>query len=352
MSLHIVGAGLQTTIQDLGRPAHQRQGVPVGGAMDRTALRVGNLLVGNDEGAACLETTLIGPTIGFEHAALVAIAGGDLEATIDGQRVPVWHPVCVPSGARLRFGKPMVGCRAYIAIAGGVAVPQVFGSRSTYLRAAFGGLAGRALRAGDVLPVGEPSRLSRAIGVSLRAMLRPMATRIRDNDPPSGGSGVAIARWSAGATLRPRYSSEPTIGVVAGAHTEGLSRESRAALFTASFRVSASSDRMGYRLEGPALSLREPLELLSEAVAFGTIQLPAGGAPIVLMADRQTTGGYPRIGEVASVDLPLIAQLKPGDRMRFRAVTLEDAQRWYLAQEQELALARAGIALRFTRGTS
>jgi len=366
VSLRIVGAGLQTTIQDLGRPAHQRHGIPVGGAMDRTALRVANMLVGNDDDAACLEATLIGPTIGFERAALIALGGADLEATIDGQRIPGWHAVCVPSGGTLRFGAPTVGCRAYIAIAGGVDVPPVFESRSTYLRAAFGGLGGRALRAGDIVALGEPSPLSRAIGESMRATARgaDRGARIAGRGAPSTtttgprveakpGTGrpvVTIARWSAGATLRPGYSSEPVLRLLAGAHTEALSRESRAALFTAVFRVSASSDRMGYRLEGPSLSMREPLEVLSEAVTFGTVQLPAGGEPIVLMADRQTTGGYPRIGEVASVDLPLIAQLKPGDRLRFRTVTLEDAQRRYLAQEHDLAQARAGLALRFSRG--
>jgi antagonist of KipI len=303
--------------------------------MDRNALRVANALVGNAEGAAGLEITLIGPTLRFDRTALIAITGADLEATVNETRIPTWHPVAVPAGATLRFGKPQVGCRAYLAIAGGVDVPPLFGSRSTYLRGGFGGFAGRALRAGDVVPCGEASGLSLAIGQSLHAV-----------------DGIGIARWSAGATLRPPYSSEPLIRVLAGAHTDALARESRAALFTAPFRVSASSDRMGYRLEGPALSLREPLELLSEAVAFGTIQLPAGGAPIVLMADRQTTGGYPRVGEVASIDLPLIAQLKPGDRLRFRLVSLDEAQRWYLAYEQELTQARAGIALRFSRGLS
>jgi antagonist of KipI len=348
VTLRIVGAGLLTTVQDLGRPNHQRQGIPVGGAMDRMALRVGNALIGNEEGAAALEATLVGPTIAFERAVLIAITGADLEATVDGRRIPTWHPVCVPRGATLRFGKAAVGCRAYIALAGGIEVPPVFGSRSTYLRASFGGYEGRALRVGDVVDVGEPSALSRAIGDSVRGSAPSTATVSARGETNS----VVVARWSAGVTLRPRYSSEPVVRLVAGAHTDALARESRAALAGSSFRVSASSDRMGYRLEGQTLALRRPMELLSEAVTFGTVQLPPGGAPIVLMADRQTTGGYPRIGEVASIDLPLIAQLKPGDRLRFRLVSLEHAQRWYLAEERELAQARAGIAFRFSKGRS
>ena len=342
MTLRILGAGLLTTVQDLGRATHQRQAIPVGGAMDAAALRVGNALVGNDDGAAALETTLIGPTIQFEEPSLMALTGADLDASIDGVAVPTWRPLCVPAGGTLRFGKPRVGCRTYVVVAGGIDVPLVFGSRSTYLRGSFGGYCGRALRAGDVVPTGSPSPLGRAIAASLR----------NDHQPASAAGAVTVARWSAGVTLRPPYTGEPTIRLMSGAHTDALSPDSRAALVSTSFRVSASSDRMGYRLDGQRLELRDTLELLSEAVAFGTVQLPPGGGPIVLMADRQTTGGYPRVGEVASVDLPLVAQLKPGDRLRFRLVSLDDAQRWYLAQEQELAQARAGLALRFSGARS
>jgi len=313
-----------------------RQGIPGGGAMDRRACRVANLLVGNDERAAVLEAALIGPSIEFHATTLIAVAGGDLEASIDGTRLPVWHAALVPAGATLRLGAATTGCRAYVAFAGGIDVPCVFESRSTYLRAAFGGVDGRAIRAGDVVGLGEPSSMSRHIAASLA----------REN------GAVGIAHWSAGATLRPAYSVEPTVRLLDGTHTSLLSEPSRQRLFTERFRISASSDRMGYRLEGTPLSLERPIELLSEAVAFGTMQLPPGGAPIVLMADRQTTGGYPRIGEVASVDLPLIAQLKPGDFVRFEPISLDDAQALYLAQEAELAQARAGLEWRFSRGTT
>lgn len=333
MTLRVVTPGLQTTVQDLGRLGHQRDAVPVGGAMDRQALRVANILVGNPDGAAALEVSLIGPALLFEREQLVALAGGDIEATIDHEPVPIWHPIWVRRGATLRFGRVRTGCRAYIGIAGGIDVPAVFGSRSTYLRGGFGGVLGRALLAGDVLPVGVPPAAAESIAAPLR----------------SREERIVVARWSIGSTLRPAYSDDAYVRVIAGAHAHLLTPAARETFLGGTFRVSSSSDRMGYRLEGKALALRQPVELLSEGVGFGTVQLPPGGAPIVLMADAQTTGGYPRLGEVASVDLPLMAQLKPGDRVRFRLVSLEYAQAEYLAQEQDRTQARLGIALRHSR---
>jgi len=336
MTLRVAGAGLQTTVQDLGRPGHQRDGVPGGGAMDRSALRIGNALVGNDDGAAGLEATLIGPAITFDEPALVAITGGDLEPVIDGHPVPMWRAIRVPTGATLRFGRPKVGCRAYLAIAGGIDVPLIFDSRSTYLRGEFGGYEGRALRAGDVISTLDPTPLAQCIAAGIQ----------------DGAAGPGSASWGAGHSLRARYASDASVRLIAGTHADALAAISRTRLFSASFTISSSSDRMGYRLEGVELPLRSPVELLSEGVAFGTVQLPPDGMPIVLMADRQTTGGYPRIGEVASVDLPLIAQLKPGDRLRFRPIAVDEAQQLYLECEQDLAQARAAIALRHPRGKS
>lgn len=333
MTIHIVTGGLQTTVQDLGRVGMQRDGVPVGGAMDRTALRLGNLLVGNDDGAAALEASLIGPALTFEHESLIALAGADMSATVDGREVPTWHAMLIPSGATLRFGRPTVGCRAYVAVAGGIDVPLVFGSRSTYLRAKFGGHDGRSLKPGDVLETAAPTALSLAVAAALR----------------SGAGTASVARWSIAPSVRPRYGEDVVVRLVAGAHLGLLTTTSRDALAGGTFRVSSSSDRMGYRLEGPPVSLRQPVELLSEGVTFGTVQLPPGGAPIILMADAQTTGGYPRVGELASVDLPLVAQLKPGDRLRFRFISLEDAQALYLAREADITQARATIAMQQQR---
>jgi antagonist of KipI len=318
-----------TTVQDLGRTGHQRFGVPVSGVMDSWALRIANIMVGNAPGDAGLEVTLSGPTITFDDETLIAVSGADLGAFVGDVHLPLRHPVCVPAEGTLTFRGGPHGCRAILAVAGGIAVPPVLGSRSTYVRGAFGGYEGRALRKGDVLPTGAPSPWAR----------RTMAALTRSD----GLAGVAT--WGAGPSLRPPYSAAPVVRLLTGTHTDHLTESSRDELFSETFRISPQSDRMGYRLDGPQLALREPLELLSEGTTFGTMQLPPGGSPIVLMADAQTTGGYPRIGEVASVDLPLLAQLRPGDHVRFRTCSLEEAQSAYLLREHELAQAQRAITL-------
>ncbi len=250
MSARVVSGGLQTTVQDLGRAHAQRHAVPVGGAMDTMALRLANLLVGNEESAAGLEATLIGPALEFDAPTLIAICGADLTATIDSVPLGRWRAVLAPAGVTLRFARPEAGCRAYVAFAGGIDVPEVFGSRATYLRGAFGGVDGRALRDGDEIAFGQPSQLSRRIAASLH----------------DDAGGLGLARWYAGVTLRPPYSQEPIVRVIPGAHADSLDAASRTSLFGGRFRVSASSDRMGYRLEGPQLQLRERVEMLSEGV--------------------------------------------------------------------------------------
>ncbi|MBX6364775.1 MAG: biotin-dependent carboxyltransferase [Gemmatimonadetes bacterium] len=325
MNVRVLAPGLLTTVQDLGRAGHQHEGVAVGGAMDELALRVANLLVGNAEGDAALEATLAGPCLEFDEDALVAITGAALPATVDGRPVPAWRPLRVPAGATLALGRATAGCRAYIAVAGGIDVPPVLGSRSTHLRAGIGGRDGRALRRGDALPVGPSSPLSRRIAAAL----------------PADG----IARWGAGPSIRPVLDAEPTLRIIRDRHFDALTPASRRRLLECVLRVGAQSDRMGYRLEGAVLGLTAPVEPISEAVTFGTVQLPPGGAPIVLMADRQTTGGYPRLAHVATVDLPLLAQLPPGGRLRLREVSLEEAQRLYLARGRDLARLRLAIQL-------
>lgn len=329
MTLRVVEPGLLTTVQDLGRYGHQRDGVPPAGAMDAAALRAANLLVGNGDAEAGLEITLVGPSLRFEVGALAALAGGDLGAEVDGVAAPLWKPLWVPEGATLAFRGEPRGCRAYLAVAGGISVPRVLGSRSTFLGAGLGGLEGRALRRGDVVPVGPPSPLGERIARALRG----------------DGSRLAAARWGAGPSLRPAYSPRPVARMLAGSHAHLLTTESRRALYGAEFRVSTRSDRTGYRLEGPRLEAAALPDLLSEGVATGTVQLPSDGTPIVLMADRRTVGGYPRIGEVAAVDLPLLAQLRPGDPLRFRQCSLAEAQAAYLAREEALRLARLAVEL-------
>lgn len=331
MICRVLHPGQFATVQDGGRRGHLQEGIPVAGAMDELSLRVANMLVGNDAGAAGLELTLVGPTLRFDEQALIALAGADLGMSADGTHLPLWRPICVSGGTTLSATSAVRGCRGYLAVAGAIDVPAVLGSRSTYVRAALGGVDGRALKRGDMLPIGTQSELSRRIASSV------VESR--------GGGRVAVGRWGASSALIPFFTAAAVIRVIEGQHAHLLTSESVERLWSTEFRVGAQSDRMGYRLEGGSLELTTPTELLSEGVTFGTVQLPPGGNPIVLMADRQTTGGYPRIGEVASVDLPLLAQLKAGDRLRFRPVSLDEAQRLYLAREDNLNQARAAIAL-------
>jgi antagonist of KipI len=330
MSFVVQRAGMQTTVQDCGRIDQQHLGVPVGGAMDEMAHRNANMLVGNTDNHATLECTLAGTALQFNSPALIAFAGRDVSAAIDGRAVPAWHAVRVHAGGLLTIS---AGCRTSIAIAGGIDVPAVLGSRSTCLRAAFGGWHGRALRADDVIPIGA----STAIGTR---MLEYLESRER-----------ATGDWSTALTLHPAYSDAPTVRIIAGPEQAALTEASLATLWSEAFRIGAESDRMGFRLTGQLLALRESREMLSSGVTAGTIQLPPGGAPIVLMADRQTTGGYPRLGDVIAVDLPLLAQLRPGDHVRFAPITLEAAHDLYRLRESHLAQARRALHLRFSPGT-
>lgn len=306
MAITVIRAGMLTTVQDLGRRGHRAAGVPVGGAMDAFALRLANLLAGNAEEAAALEFTLLGPELEFASDTTVAVGGGDFGA------LPLWEPVQVRAGERVKFSAARTGCRGYLAIAGGLDVPVVLGGRGTDLRAALGGFEGRALRDGDVLRAGEIAR--RVAG-----------------------------RWHIDERILPAYSAGPTVRVVRGAQAD----EFGDTLLTAEFKVTPKSDRMGVRLAGPAVARDNARELVSTTVAPGTVQVPPDGQPIVLMADAQTIGGYPQIAHVVSADLPLVAQLRPGDAMRFREVTLAEAHELVRVRERALAMLREGLAEKF-----
>lgn len=326
MSISVLAPGLLTTVQDLGRFGYQPSGVVRGGALDAEALRLANLLVGNPEEWAGLELTLRGPTLRLAADALLALTGADLAASIGGRPVPRGRPVAVRAGATLAFGASPAPGRAWLAVAGGVAVPPVLGSRSTYLRAALGGLEGRALQTGDVLPTGEWP----AISHRLFAQLAPAET-----------TGWAAAPWHAAAPT-PRPGAELVLRALAGPEYEQFTPASQRAFWAEAFTVTTEADRMGGRLRGPALVRPEATELLSSAVTAGTVQVPGGGQPLVLLADCQTTGGYPRLAQVISADLGQLAQALPGARLRFRRVALAEAQALYLAREERLrALARA-----------
>jgi antagonist of KipI len=329
MTIEVIKPGLVTTVQDLGRFGYQRFGVIAGGVMDERAHRLANLLVGNDENAATLEVTLQGPTLRFEIPALVAVCGAEFGARVDRMALPQGRPVLVRAGAVLDVRALERGCRAYLAVRGGITVPPVMGSRSTYVRAALGGLEGRALRKGDRLPI---------------ARYAPGWYPALDAAMSAGDAPCASARWSVGSTAT--NAAVHPIRVIAGPQWELFSQESRALFLGTQFRVSVNSDRMGYRLSGGTVKPRRAAEMISEAVAFGTVQVPPDGNPIILMADRQTTGGYPKIAQVAAVDLPRLAQTRPLESVKFELVTLAEAQHEYLERERDLALIRESIDLR------
>ncbi|MGB3617861.1 MAG: biotin-dependent carboxyltransferase family protein, partial [Catalinimonas sp.] len=298
--------GLLTTVQDSGRPRHQAAGVSPGGAVDAAALRLANCLVGNPPGTAALEITLAGPTLRFQEPSLVAVAGAPLPVTLAGREVRPHRPYRVAPGDVLWCGRATAGVRTYLGVAGGIDVPHVLDSASTDLRAGFGGLAGRALQTGDVL----------AVGLSI----------------------IAVERFKAvGWSAEPfeAIGSEPlVIDVLPGPEWEGFTEASRRHLETVTFVVTPRSNRTGCVLAGPKLSRADDTQLLSTAVPFGTVQVPPGGQPIVLLADRPPTGGYPRPWQVVTADFSKLAQAPPGQTLSFRRTTLADAHRCLREQHQ------------------
>ncbi|MFC5648155.1 biotin-dependent carboxyltransferase family protein [Paenibacillus solisilvae] len=355
MGLLVKKPGLFTTVQDLGRPGWRKDGIPEGGAMDRYALRTANLLVGNEEGAAGLELTLVGPELRAERDLLLAVCGAYMSPLIDGEELPMWRPVWVAAGAQLSFGAALSGCRAYIAVAGGIAALPALGSRSTDTRARIGGVGGRALQAGDALPCGgasapaaaapAPSGAAAAWPPWAAAWRAQLAARAAAQ--PGGRRSFAAPGWFAPPLA---YGSGASSGirlrVMPGAEYGQFREAARTALMQERYRVAPASDRMGVRLDGPLLPISDSTELLSHGVIPGTIQVPAGGTPIILAADCQTTGGYPKLAHVISADLPLLAQVKPGDTVRFTLVTHAEAQRLYIALEQQMRMQAAAISIR------
>lgn len=305
MALVVIKPGMLTTIQDRGRWGYQAQGVPVAGAMDLYSHRLGNALVGNDPDAATLEITLLGPELEFESERIVAITGADFPVTIDTKPALANVAFVAAAGARLHFGARRRGARAYLAVEGGIHTPCVLGSRSTHVISALGGLKGRALRAGDRVPLG------------LRLAARPSVPMPPDAPLPLP-AGHAVVR------------------VLAGPQIERFGPTAMDVLQSAPYVIGANSDRMGFRLTGPGLEHSNGADIISDATPLGALQVPASGQPILLMADRQTTGGYPKLATVITADLPLAAQLAPGDAIQFRACTPREAMAALIAQEQTL----------------
>ncbi|KFM98538.1 biotin-dependent carboxyltransferase [Bacillus clarus] len=328
MNVEILHAGMFTTIQDLGRYQYQQYGVPVSGAMDRVALRIINMLVGNEEDEAGLEITIMGPKMLIKKTTLLAIGGANIEPLLNGEPIPLWRPVLAEEGSMLCFGKLQFGCRAYVTFAGGIDIASSMGSKSTYVRAAIGGIEGRMLRKGDRFGIGTPSKFANHVINHL----------IEDNRVKT--------KWAICHHVLPKYNRHPVLRVITDFESDQFTEASLQSFFTKEYKVSSYADRMGYRLEGEVLKRMEEREILSSSVTCGTIQVPSGGHPIILMADRQTTGGYPRIGNVISVDLPILAQLKPGDYVAFEKISIEEAGKLYIEQEENMNLLKRFIALR------
>jgi antagonist of KipI len=325
MSIVVVKPGMLTTLQDRGRRGCAALGVGVAGPMDDVALRLANALVGNAD-AAALEISMLGPRLRFDRDAIVALTGADFDVRINARAAGMWRPLQVGAGAVLECGVARRGARAYLAVAGGFAVAPVLGSAASDVNARLGPFGGRALAAGDTLAI--------------------VAGTVVDSASAAANRRSRMAAWSL--DPRPWFDIDPArpLRLMRGAHFDALDAASRKALFAQEFRIGADSNRAGFRLDGPRLALAAPLELASEPVAFGTLQLPPGGQPIALMAEHPTTGGYPRIGQIAAIDLPRLAQRRPGDRVHFLEIGIDEAQTRYLARERELARLLETIAAR------
>jgi biotin-dependent carboxylase-like uncharacterized protein len=289
--IKIIKSGLQTTVQDNGRWGFQRFGMPVSGAMDLYSLRLANDLVGNDLNEACLEATMSGPKIEFFKDTIVSICGANMQAQINNAHVEMYKAIHVNSGDILSFKGLINGFRTYIAFAGGVNVPIVMGSKSTYLRGKLGGFNGRELKSGDEIEIGTNNNAEIKVVSSDKI---------------------------------PVFEDSFTARIIAGPEAGYFTLNGLETFLYTEYILSQQCDRMGYRLSGKKIEHKLKPEIISSGIAFGTIQVPSHGEPIIMMADRQTTGGYPRIACVVSEDLPYIAQLKPGDKVKFKEVKLND----------------------------
>jgi antagonist of KipI len=314
MSLSIIKPGLLDTVQDMGRNGYSNWGINSGGAMDRYAAEVANLLVGNCKQEAVIEIHFPGPQILFEQNTLIAITGGDFSPTVNDEVIPRWQPVVVRRNTVLHFPSLVQGSRCYISVHGGYCMPKWLGSYSTNLKAGAGGWHGQPLKKGDELPFKENR-------IYVAGLLKEE-------------SDVEVLPWRVNIEKIYRYPNE--IGFIPGHEWELLSPESKHNFLESNFLIHPSSDRMGYQLKGGPLIMTEHKELVSSAVSFGTVQLLPDGQLIVLMADHQTTGGYPRIAHIISAHLPKLAQLRPADTIQFKLMNEEMAEELLLWQQKEL----------------
>jgi len=303
----VIKPGLFTTVQDLGRCGLQRYGVPVSGAMDTFSMIAANLLVLNQSGDACLEITLLGPELEVLNDTQIAITGADLSPTLNGQSVPMWRTLNVSKGDIISFGETRAGCRAYLAVAGGINVPVVLGSRSTFVRGGFGGFEGRPLKTWDVIEASEP---------------------------PSPFK----AKLSMPEDLIPHYENKLTVNVVLGPQADVFTDKGIETFLSSTYTVTTEADRMGYRLEGPVIEHKVSPSIISDAIPSGAVQVPEDGLPIIMMVDAQTTGGYAKIAVVTTPDLSRLAQVKPNDTVRFSGISMSQARLRLLEYQRALSL--------------
>lgn len=317
----VVSGGLSTTVQDLGRTGRYAIGMPPSGAMDQFSFRVANLLVGNPEGAAALEATYIGPSLEFTDDRVVAVTGGDAAVTLNGEPMPMWSSARVRSGDVLAFGMITTGARPYIAISGGIDVPPYLDSRSTYTLIGLGGFEGRTLADGDVLALG---------------------------DGPVGDGGAQVHD-----DLVPRFGSDIEVRAVVGLCSYRLTEDALASFLSTPWNITKDADRVGYRLRGGTLDFVEreqpfgagsdPANVVDLGYPLGSVQVPGGDEPIVLLGDAVTGGGYVTIATVISVDRDLFGQAKTGDTVRFRDVGIDEALAARTAQAERLDRIRAAL---------
>ena len=318
-TFEILAPGMLTSVQDLGRRGYQRFGVPQAGALDAPAMRVANILVGNREGAAGLEITGLGPEVRFLADTMIAIAGADLGAKLNGEPLPTWQSVATAMGSVLEFGGPVDGLRAYLAFGGGIDVPLVMGSRSTYAKGLFGGFEGRTLMAGDVLKT-FPWEADRVAGAS-------------------DGHGLPDDLLAA------LVGHDHEVRVVLGPQETAFSSDGVSNFLSSRYTVAHESDRMGYRLEGPKIEHAAGADIVSDATTLGSVQVPGDGQPIILLADRGTTGGYAKIATMISPDISLLAQAAPGDTVRFVAVSVAESRDILAEQEALIADVKRAVGL-------
>lgn len=309
MSIRVIQPGVLTTVQDLGRFGFQQYGVPVSGAMDPRSLKLANLLLGNDPGEAALEITVTGPQLIFGEANYAVLTGGDLGAELDGKPMPRYQAMKIEAGQTLRFLGLRNGCRAYLAFAGGLDVPLVMGSRSTCMKAKIGGIKGRKLEAGDELRFRAPQP----------DLPFPERRRI-------GTDFVPQKQYELHAVLGPQDDHFTETGL--------------RTFFSEVYTVSADFDRMGSRLDGPPIEHKGGADIISDGIAFGAVQVPSSGKPIIMTADRQTTGGYTKIATVCSADFRFLGQLKGGDKVNFIPISVEQAQNVLLLERQYFRMIR------------